>query len=487
MQKFIRSAFLSSSIIKGVFTQKKMILLYPRIQTFKAIQYFSVQTNPPEKKDFSDFKQAVDKANAIFQAGDYLKARGLLSELLKRAAEYGKESLDASVMLYYNLAVSEQALGNLDAAQWILLQGIEFVKKHYGENWYDLPTFYTTLGRIYYAKGQLEEALELYKKSRELNSLNYGPSDLSVACDLEDIASALLYLGRFEEAHKTFEKCLEIQLSQLEENSVPVARTYIFFAKLFKAQAMFHQALEKLGKAVQISSKVELPPPLVAMCLVSIGECLVGLGEFKQSLEFFNKALPIKIAQNGPDHPDVGLIRIFMGPPLYKIGKTEEGMKSILEGVEIIKKNYGEEHIDIAGGYNDLAILFKFQGRMNESIEYFQKALHLYTKFYGENSHMTFAVLSNLGVTYMEANKLDEAEKYFDQSIKIGKKIYGEISPNLATTYEARGKLFSLKQKPKESLEDYQTALNFYQKAYGPQDHNSLRVQKIIQESKGIH
>ncbi len=139
-------------------------------------------------------------------------------------------------------------------------------------------------------------------------------------------------------------------------------------------------------------------------------------------------------------------------------GKYDEAIKLFLEAIEIDKKTIGIEHPEYAEYLNNLAGVYQSQGKYDEAIKLYLEAIEIARKTIGIE-HPYYAIhLNNLAMVYYTQGKYDEAIKLYLEAIEIDKKTIGISHPdyathlnNLALVYESQGK--------------YQDALPFYEES----------------------
>ena len=130
-----------------------------------------------------------------------------------------------------------------------------------------------------------------------------------------------------------------------------------------------------------------------------------------------------------------------------KQGKTAEARKLYEQALKIRKTELGENHPDYAASLDNLANMFREEGNKQKAEEYYIKALEIRGVVLG-NKHPAYAAsLNNIAVFYEENGKMEEAEQAYQQTVDIFKERLGENHPdygmtlaNLGSFYEARGK-----------------------------------------------
>jgi len=134
----------------------------------------------------------------------------------------------------------------------------------------DFPMTYHMLGKLAFAKGDYEEAVEHYSKQVELDPQAYG--------GYNNLGLTLSRLGRLDEAIDCFKKSVGI-------NPYVFPETHALLARAFRLQGKFDKAIAQIHKALKIAPDEE--------------RFKTGLKEIVSSREKFDKA--VKELKSNPD------------------------------------------------------------------------------------------------------------------------------------------------------------------------------------------
>ncbi|MDJ0733398.1 MAG: tetratricopeptide repeat protein [Nostocaceae cyanobacterium] len=133
---------------------------------------------------------------------------------------------------------------------------------------------------------------------------------------------------------------------------------------------------------------------------------------------------------------------------LYKSqGKYEQAEPLYLQALELTKSILGENHPNYARSLNNLAGLYYSQRKYEQAEPLFLQALELTKSILGENHPDYARSLNNLAGLYSDQGKYEQAEPLFLQALELTKSILGENYPdyarslnNLAGLYKSQGK-----------------------------------------------
>ena len=86
----------------------------------------------------------------------------------------------------------------------------------------------------------------------------------------------------------------------------------------------------------------------------------------------------------------------------------------------------------MATSLNNLAALYKNQGRYSEAEPLYQQALELYKRLLGEEHPYVASSLHNLAALYDNQGRYSEAEPLYQQALELTKRLLGEEHPDMA-------------------------------------------------------
>jgi len=169
----------------------------------------------------------------------------------------------------------------------------------------------------------------------------------------------------------------------------------------------------------------------------------------------------------GENHPDVAsslnnLAELYRAQGRYSA--TEMLLQQVLKIRQITLR---ESHPNVATSLNNLAGLYRYQGRYSEAELLFQQALKIWQTDLGENHPNVAISLNNLAELYRAQGRYSEAEPLFQQALKIWQTSLGENHPDVATSLNNLAGLYQDQGRYSEAEPLYQQALKIWQTALG--------------------
>jgi CHAT domain-containing protein/tetratricopeptide (TPR) repeat protein len=127
----------------------------------------------------------------------------------------------------------------------------------------------------------------------------------------------------------------------------------------------------------------------------------------------------------------------------------------------------------VASSLNNLALLYKNQGRYSEAEPLYKRSLAIREKALGLDHADTATALNNLGTLYRAQGRFGEAEPLYQRSLGIKEKTLGLDHPSVGTSLSNLALLYDSQGRYGEAEPLYKRSVAIYEKALGP-DHPSV-------------
>ena len=154
-----------------------------------------------------------------------------------------------------------------------------------------------------------------------------------------------------------------------------------------------------------------------------------------------------KMAAQGFDELQKGLIKSSIGVVYYEEGRSKEAEELFVQVMKIRKEFLGEDHPKTLTSIANLASTYKSQGRWKEAEELNVQVVKIRKRILGEEHPDTLTSIANLASTYHNQGRWKEAEELDVPVIEIRKRVLGEEHPdtltsiaNLASAYHNQGR-----------------------------------------------
>ena len=188
--------------------------------------------------------------------------------------------------------------------------------------------------------------------------------------------------------------------------------------------------------------------------------------------EFKEPLLAIREKALGPEHPEVGQSLNNLAELYRAQGKYVEAEPLHRRALAIREKALGPEHPAVATNLNNLAELYREQGKYAKAEPLNQRALAIREKALGPEHPAVAASLNNLALLYDAQGKYTEAEPLYRRALAIDEKALGPEHPGVATDLNNLAELYRAQAKYAEAVPLYRRSLAILEKALGPEHPN---------------
>ena len=163
------------------------------------------------------------------------------------------------------------------------------------------------------------------------------------------------------------------------------------------------------------------------------------------------------------------------GVEAYEQARYAEAEKHYLAALKEAE-TFGPEDPNVAQTLNNLAKLYRTQGKYTEAEPLYQRSLAIWEKALGPEHPNVATSLNNLALLYGTQGKYAEAEPLYQRSLAIVEKVLGPEHPNVAQSLNNLAELYRTQGKYVEAEPLYQRALAIQEKVLGPEHPNVAGV-----------
>ena len=173
-----------------------------------------------------------------------------------------------------------------------------------------------------------------------------------------------------------------------------------------------------------------------------ISEKLSNLGgickmhcEFNVAKTYFENSLAVRIRLLGDQNVDVASGYNDLASIHQELGDLEQAKEYQQRALAIQLKKFGAKHVSLATSYGNLALVYKALGDLEKAEEYQQRAFAIELKNLGAE-HVSVAIsYGNLASIYQDLGDLGKAKEYQQRALAIKLKKLGAEHVSVATSY----------------------------------------------------
>ncbi|MDJ0694828.1 tetratricopeptide repeat protein [Mastigocoleus sp. MO_188.B34] len=233
------------------------------------------------------------------------------------------------------------------------------------------------------------------------------------------------------------------------------------------ASAIPHLAETKNPKLIQYISNDDL-----IWAFVGNGRFYEDQGLYDQAQSWYEQCLEVVKKQLGEEHLDVATSLNYLALLYKNQGRYAEAEPLFLKALEMRKCLLGEEHPGVAESLNNLANLYNNQGWYEKAEPLFLQALDMRKHLLGEEHPDVAESLNNLANLYKDQGRYEEAEPFYLEALK---RLLGEEHPNVAICLNQLANLYSDQRRYEEAEPLYLQALDMKKRLLG-EEHPDIAI-----------
>jgi tetratricopeptide (TPR) repeat protein len=237
--------------------------------------------------------------------------------------------------------------------------------------------------------GEYAKAEPLLSRALAIDEREFGPNDLVVATDLNDLGVVLGDLSRPSDAERLHRRALSIREQVLGPTD-----------------------------------------PVVATSLNNLATALVGLQRLAEAERLLRRALSIREQAFGSEQPIVAGTLQNLSTALSYLHRPSEAEPLLRRAVAIYEKKLGPEQLDLATALGNLGVTLDFDLRRHAEAEpLFRRALSIREHLLGSDHPETAQSLNNLAVNLMRLCRPVEAKPLEQRALAVRERVFGHDDP----------------------------------------------------------
>jgi tetratricopeptide (TPR) repeat protein/tRNA A-37 threonylcarbamoyl transferase component Bud32 len=178
-----------------------------------------------------------------------------------------------------------------------------------------------------------------------------------------------------------------------------------------------------------VGTSFQAQPLIEARLRHTLGTSFEYLGEAELARQQFQRALDLRKAKLGPDHPETLLSMNNLAVSYSALGRQAEALKLREETLKLQKAKLGPDDPYTLQSMNNLAGSYYFQGRHAEALRLFEETLALRKAKLGPDDPDTLQSMGNLAASYSALGRHAEALKLSEETLKLQKAKLGLEHP----------------------------------------------------------
>ena len=159
-------------------------------------------------------------------------------------------------------------------------------------------------------------------------------------------------------------------------------------------------------------------PTVEASIRDTLGQSYGYLGEPAPAIRQLERALQLRRAILGPDHPDTLSSMDNLGAAYHATGRLAEALPLFEETLKLRRVRLGPDHPDTLAALSNLAVTYWQSGRRTDALPLLEQKLEQTRAQLGPDHPHTLTAMSNLASAYREASRFADALPLLEETLK---------------------------------------------------------------------
>jgi eukaryotic-like serine/threonine-protein kinase len=199
-------------------------------------------------------------------------------------------------------------------------------------------------------------------------------------------------------------------------------------------RAVLDVAAERIDAASKTGGRFAGEPLVEASIRSTLGHTYLQLGEYPVAEPQLKRALELRRAALGDEHPDTARMMNGLGLLHSSQGRLDEAEPLYRQAHQISQRLLGPDHPDALRHEMNLATLFRAKGRYQDAEPLYQHNLEAKQRVLGAEDPSTLDLMGNLANFFQETGRYDKAETLHRQELEIRRRIQGEKAPGTVSS-----------------------------------------------------
>jgi tetratricopeptide (TPR) repeat protein len=199
-------------------------------------------------------------------------------------------------------------------------------------------------------------------------------------------------------------------------------------------------------------------------------------GDHECAAEHYQRAIRVREATYGPEHPSVAMAYQHLGMLEYLRERPAEARAAFERNLEINIALLGEDSPNVAHSRDALGTLLMESGQHDEALALLERARDARIRLFGADSVWVAHSLHNIGNVWLGKGEPRKALEHYERSAALIEKLRGLDHPDRVLGLSNIGLARSDLGEREQALAAFREALRIQEKALGPDHPETARV-----------
>jgi tetratricopeptide (TPR) repeat protein len=319
------------------------------------------------------------------------------------------------------------------------------------------------------ARGKTITAREILTKGAERISTELGDQPVIQTSLMDTIGKVYTSLGLYTDARDMLEKTVALRRNLPGVEKAEFAQSAYNLGNVLTEKAEYERAEQFYREALAALAADEAPDERLVLDLkAALAELHFRTGQYEQATPLLESVLKGRRELLGDDDPKVADAMEELGLNLFDRGRYEEAEKRLRESLALRRTILGEEpHPDVAENLNNLALILRSMGNLDEARVLYKQALDMQRQLYGDAHPEIAQAMANLADVYTLQRDLKRAESMYLEVLEMNRALLGEEHPNIARVMHNLAFVYHDENELQKALDISREALEMQQRLLG--------------------
>ncbi|MCK4999967.1 MAG: tetratricopeptide repeat protein [Anaerohalosphaera sp.] len=232
------------------------------------------------------------------------------------------------------------------------------------------------------------------------------------------------------------------------------AKKYRSMARVYMTYGDFDKAKPLAESAVEMARKDKNGDKELSLCLLDLSYIYTKQNDPVGAGEICLEGLDVQKRVYSEDHPYVAYTLKTLSSIYRMQEENEEARGSISKAITIMGMYHEEDESAMGPFYAEMGKVLCDAEETDDAEYYYLRALELYCKSYGGEHLCTANLMSDIAGFYVDGERYFDAEPLVRLAMKIKETVYGEEHRQLAETFMTMAKICQAKGQT-EMAEEY--------------------------------
>ena len=261
---------------------------------------------------------------------------------------------------------------------------------------------------------------DLLKAEETLFTLSGSGETLSVAqlvAVYNNLGVITLMLGKYDKALEYYNSA-ESMIAGNKQNLKELADIYTNIGHIYNIKRSFDLAIVYFERSIRIYLDIKQKDKNILASLssayINLGISMLETDENDSALDYFNKSADLK---SGYNLSGLALVYLNIAKTYVRKKDPEMAEKFFIKSINRFTDEFDDNYFRLAEVYFDFGLFLRSRERYNEALEAHSIALRVCLQNYGEKHTLTALAFKHLGDHYSTLNDYRTALEYYQKSL----------------------------------------------------------------------